>query len=274
MHATVAALLVVMTACDSGESERRGGAGDPDAAPDGDVLEGRVFVLQELIEPTVVAHANASFQPGARCDVETIDACTVCLVDLTAPLGDQTPLDAGVISLAGAELPADGIELAWDAELEAYGAFLGDAPLFDGGQTITASSAGGELPAWGEQSVETPGEIAVTAPDCSADDCVLDRSGDLEVTWTGGGAGDVEVSVSTTDNETAAVVVYCTFEATAHQGTVPAAAMAQLQQSDRETVFGQFLVAPTSAITFPVADWNVRFSVTTTRTFATFATAN
>lgn len=270
----IALLLASTTACTSDESERRG-QDDPDASPsDGESREGQVFLVQNRgLADTVVSHANASFEVGARCDTQAFGDCKVCEVDLTQPGPDEPPLDAGTVTLTGPGLPGGEIALAFDPELGVYDPFLGTEQVFTSGQTIRARSSGAQVPAFEDVSVTAPDDIALIAPGCADGTCGgIVRSAALDVEWTGGAAGQVEVAVTTTDNETQAVVVSCVFDPGAGQGTVPAAALSHLMVADGETVFGFFEAVPVSDISVPAGEWQVRFSVSATKLFGTVTT--
>jgi hypothetical protein len=60
--------------------------------------------------------------------------------------------------------------------------------LFNGGETLTASSSGNTVPAFSGLMVTAPAEVSLPAPVCYGTCGTLDISTDYSLTWTGGGS--------------------------------------------------------------------------------------
>jgi hypothetical protein len=103
-------------------------------------------------------------------------------------------------------------------------------PIFTAGDMLGVSAAGGSVPAFSLKTVVAPSTIVLswTQPAGDAGGLVIPTEQDLTVSWTGGVAGARVVFKATAfpSNQTAQVA--CGWDATAGQGTIPAAALAPL----------------------------------------------
>lgn len=101
--------------------------------------------------------------------------------------------------------------------------------FFKGGDTITITGGGSVDVAPFSESVIAPNDIVLTAPDCSGfNTCVeVDRTTDLAVAWTGGGAGKV-VARFAAASDTRDVNIFCSFDAAGGKGVVPSPILLKL----------------------------------------------
>jgi hypothetical protein len=133
--------------------------------------------------------------------------------------------------------------------------------FFSGGDTITVAGMGGaDLPAFAAQSVIAPNAIVLSGPACAGVDCNLDRTQDLAIAWTGGGAGKVRASFETVGS-TATGSVFCTFDAAVGMGTVPSAALAVLGDTRDGSATGVAIFGAFNETTFAVGGVQTTFSV-------------
>lgn len=118
------------------------------------------------------------------------------------------------------------------------------------GTNISIDVSGATVPAF-TTSATIPAAATLTQPAIVDSKITLNRASDLVVKWTGGG-GDVSVGVGST-NASGSMFVYCTFAASAHQGTVPANLMTQLPAG----AMGSFAVTLRSQTKKDVGDWTI-----------------
>ncbi len=112
-----------------------------------------------------------------------------------------------------------------------YTAYSSPSKLWNGGETLTITAAGGEVLPFTATAV-APGAITYTlpAPVPVGTTVTLDRSKDFPVAWSGGTGGEVSVEFGVYNVSSAAahLQVDCRFAATAGNGTVPSAALLML----------------------------------------------
>jgi hypothetical protein len=207
---------------------------------------------------------------GIVCTASTVGACLVSACTIT-DLGDAgaappagTVLDAGTLTITGAGASKATLmfgTVSPSSMQKGYPSVSADTQFFSGGDSISVVAAGGaDLPAFKAQMVIAPNEVTLTAPDCSAGCPDLDRSQDLAVTWTGGGAGHVTASFETI-GDTATGAVFCTFPAASGTGTVPKAALGALGDTRDGSTTGVEMFAGSSEVNFTVSDVPTTFSV-------------
>ncbi|HEY1532645.1 MAG TPA: hypothetical protein VGF76_01460 [Polyangiaceae bacterium] len=109
--------------------------------------------------------------------------------------------------------------------------------------------------------VIAPSDVVITAPTCPGLVCPeIDRTTDLAVTWTGGGAGQVRASFETIGpNNTGSV--FCTFDSGAGSGVVPKAALAVLGDISDGVTTGLQVFQSMSTVDFTVGDVPTTFTV-------------
>jgi hypothetical protein len=234
--------LVADTAAGDGGADGNGGSDV--AAPQGPA--GVFFVVQTLNPPEGIGgrpHYSYEAYGGfavmaptsAACTAIKAQGCSVSACDLTGgtmsdPRNLVGALNAGTITIA-----ASGGSLKLPYGDGSYNAD-GETQLFVGGSAISIAGGGGaDLPAFAAQRLVAPTDIVVTSPSCSVDSLRsdagcgdLDRTTDLSVTWTGGGAGIVVAHLETA-TDTTATYVSCVFEAAGGSGTIPATILGMLK---------------------------------------------
>ena len=190
----------------------------------------------------------------AGCVTKTVGGC----IATSCPAVDgilSSSLNAGAITVAGTG-PDSPVTIRYtamgDAGLMGYSA-RGNSQFFHGGDTITASGAGGpDVPAFAAQTVIAPNEIVVTSPACAAIKCPdIPRSHDATIAWTGGGAGKVEITYIT-DTDDGSKTLSCSFDASAGSGTIPSAALMMLDPGTAPGFYGLAIVYPMSTKTIMV----------------------
>lgn len=153
-----------------------------------------------LYESAAYSYVGASFSYGRSnpyCTVSRENGCTtaICTGDNGGEAGGggmpQSFPHAGEIVLSGgirnATLTPDSDGLYYPDSDSTY-------PLFAGDDLITVTATGGGVDGFSEQ-LRAPSLITLTAPELSFDNLVIDTTRDLDVSWTGGPLGDVEVFV-------------------------------------------------------------------------------
>jgi Trypsin len=195
---------------------------------------------------------------GSTCTtVTTSGSCSVLSCPAASPdAGAPTPGDnAGTLNISGGNLTAQSVSIGTN------GAYFTSSQTsgYTGGQTLTVSSTGGTVPAFGPVSIAAPTPIALNLPPAGDGGVVTIPTGiDLPVTWTGGQAGDFVFLEGSGTNGT---VVECTFTASAGQGTIPQAVLSSLSGQTGNIFFSQdastTFTAGTYAITGVVTDYGV-----------------
>ena len=127
---------------------------------------------------------------------------------------------AGVIDVAGGVEP---VQLTPGGDGK-YTAVQGTKSLFDGGEVLTYTAAGADVPAF-QDTVKAPEQITVSlpAPVTPPAKLVVSHSSDLKMAWTGGGQSPVKVMIAVGSTS-----LGCTFDVASGAGSIPAAALAHL----------------------------------------------
>jgi hypothetical protein len=280
--ASLAGAAAVGCTSSDGSSSSSGGAGDPDAsndsaAPSGDAggpagtLKRGILSVQQSINSggpplTYASLANANFfaqpaGPNNTCTGTTTGACSVLVCKKVAtPEGGA--LDAGDTSFsAGPITVTTPLGVTLDLKLNpdnSYALVLGSDHLWDTGGTVTATAAGGVVPAF-TQTVTPPSEAKLTT--FGGGPVSFPRSADLTVAWTNGGLGNVQVLLSTLAlGAGGSTAVQCSFPSAPGTATIPASVLGQLQRADGATVLGDFAFTPQTDATFTAGEWVVRLS--------------
>jgi hypothetical protein len=180
------------------------------------------------------------FENGCKRDVS--GACTLVLCDLTNG-GNQRPppgavQSAGTLTIGGTT-PA--FSLTYDTVTAQYAvvpAVPSDHLLFTGGETITFSAAGADVPAF-TATLVAPAQLTITSPALPVGAFAIDTSKDLVFVWTGASVGKVTFNIGTTTTSTATAVarslLSCRFDASALTGTIPIATLRKLPKTDAAT---------------------------------------
>jgi hypothetical protein len=202
--------------------------------------------------------------PFLGCERRVIGPCDAhfnCKPVRVDPLPDMAQSgDLGVSLYASAgTISVEGLPMAVSLTLMTSGMFAGQynvfqqyTPMFSGGETLTVRAGGGEVPAF-MNLVTAPPEPTVSAQLPSP----LSRNQDLPLGWSGGGAGQLRVSVSVQQAMTSAGLE-CSFSSSAGAGAIPAQALQMLPAG--QAVFGFTVV---SANDFFAGAWQVELAATT-----------
>jgi hypothetical protein len=176
-----------------------------------------------------VAGANT-----VACKQSTDGECAITECTASAPAQDAGVADAGMPEPVKAPTAGDitvaasqTITLAAD-DKGAYAAKTGQVELFAPGADIKIDAKGDTVPAF-SKTMKGPSAITVTSPSFPAAPATLtlDRTKALPLVWTGGTAGEVTVTISSSANG-AMTLLACKYAANANKGTISAGAMGKL----------------------------------------------
>lgn len=279
LSSSVAAL--VLAACSSSNDQEPGGAAS------GKI--GAIVLQQTVVTAGGSTYANASASAvftdaasggatSSNCTVSKISGCEVTECDLggtsASDGGSATSPNAGTITLRGGSLPSEGWALEPTGANGAYAPVTSSSVVFVGGDNLTVSAAGGDVPAFADQSVKAPGDIELSAPTFDAQRrTTIDRTTDLTVAWSGSSGGSVTIDLGTTRVNERIVSARCVAEASAGSTEIPAAVLAKLDEADGSSVYGTIVVSPSAKTTFKAGDFDTTFWVMATGTSGTFTTA-
>ena len=252
-----------------------------DAAPDTAVPStkgGLVFIAQTKTGITYGTAAGAAIYlapavvTGATCTSTPAGACTVSECDGTAAVADAgAPPSAGNITITGGLIGDAGIVLAPGTD-GTYATQTGAAQVWNGGETLSVSAAGDTTgaPKFDGKTVVAPTDIAVTPPLSYVTPTNVSRTADYAFAWTGGGAGDVVVTLATVQGSKTVSIV-CRGPVSAHGITVPQAAVAKLLATST-TQLGSISAQPLNDSTFVDGDYAMKFSASATTLAGTMTT--
>jgi len=258
------------------------------------IVAGSQTIYSTSLFATFIAASAGSSGGGGNspCTTTTEGSCKV--TDCTFATSDAGPTDAGprpdagpapdagpvmadnagVLTIKGGKLAAAGVTLSPGAN-GAYSPTTGSTQIFAGGDTVTVDAVGAQVPAFSGKALQTPNDIVLTSPTFdTAAKTSFPRDADLNVAWTGGGTGNLNVNVTSIRSGTRSVTIACTFGASGGTGVVPTAALSKLDQTDGTTVFGSISIQPQNSVPFTSGDWNVTFTTTATGKSGLFTTTN
>lgn len=239
----------------------------PETSGSAPLVVGEITLHQNTVGPMAAYDAFVAFgatTSASMCTTTAMGSCSYVVCpsadgDGGTPMEISTP-NAGTVTITGTGAPAMVTYGAVGDGVMAYEPVDGQTRFYNPGDIITVTGAGGpDLPAFGAQTVVAPSDIAVTSPVCGMTCPDLDRTKDLLVTWTGGGAGGVDV-VLLAASDTATVLVTCTFPASSGTGSLPTAVLMKLPMGG--DVVGLQSVIPTNHTDFTVGTVKSRFVVT------------
>ncbi len=255
------------------------GQGQAEGGAPATALSGAINLTQADVDGSFNYDVNVSFAlrsasqiaaNGIVCTASTIGKCVVeaCTISDDANAGatpSVTVLDAGTITVKGVGNSQAALVFglaAPQSTQKGYPSAHEDTQFFSGGDSITVQGAGGaDLPAFTAHAVIAPSDVVITAPTCPDLICPeVDRTQDLAVTWTGGGAGQLRASFETVGpNNTG--TVFCTFDAAPGVGTVPKAALAVLGDISDGVTTGLQVFQSMSSVDFNVGDVPTTFTI-------------
>lgn len=195
--------------------------------------------------------AAAFFATGSTCIVGgTIGACAIENCTTTAPPTTY----AGTITITGAAMP---ISLDKDpmypnqyTELDVFQA------LFLGGENITFSATGADVPAFNTQLVAPP-KVTLTTPaePAAGGSILMSQSQDFTIRWSGDNASSDVLEVQVLDASSVERIL-CKFPAPAGSAVIPAQALATIPGPT-----GALQVASFVETTVTASDWHVDVDV-------------
>lgn len=201
-----------------------------------------------ITEDSVGIPANASVvaffaeltrAPRPNCTSGTYGPCTtLSCVPIDGGLIPDVIVShgAGTVTITGTAQDGGTVVFPWNNATNSYSyPFITyrDTHLFNSGDVLTMSAAGGEVPAF-SGNVVAPGTLTLTSPDSQTclpgfpASCTLDRSSPLTVTWSGGVSGTAIVMLEVNTDRYTPNQVSCTVPAATGSLTIPAAALATL----------------------------------------------
>lgn len=190
--------------------------------------------------------ATASFTMGTGgCPVTTLDNCVLTQA-CAAPAAQ--PVSAGTVTATGAAVPISLAPKA-DATYPMLSDYMATAPWLAGGETVDVTATGATVPAF-HGTVTAPNRPTITAPAMPAAGAMLavTRASGFSTTWTGGGAGKLEIYLSS-----GSTTLVCDLDASAGSGTIPAATLAMLPAGS-----GAFAMSSISTHEVDAGDWAVQ----------------
>ena len=199
---------------------------------------------------------------GASCKQSTDAACNITECATPASQPDAGAPDGGVAAPVKAPTAGDitiaagqTITLSADATGN-YAAKTGQVELFAPGAMVQIDAKGDTVPAF-SKALTSPAVVTLTAPTWPAagQSLALDHTKELALAWSGGGTGDVGVTL-TTSASGAVTVIACKFPSNANQGTISAAAMGKLLVTDS----GSISMSASSSESFEQDGWKLQLS--------------
>ncbi len=226
---------------------------------------------------------NASFTVdpndagAAPCVRSTIGRCSL-LECPGADAGVTYPVlvptisaSAGVVSIEGTQFDG-GVHLATGDGVDL---FVAAQRAWHGGETVSVSSSGGDVPAF-SGTVVAPEAIEFTSPRCAGPfgGCgTLPRNTPLTITWTGGTTTSVRVSLLSVDPDAprARLSAVCTFDAS--PATVDLEVMQRLVPTSAGATNSLSLSAR-NARTVTAGEWTVELTASGVGSNGSFSTGD
>lgn len=201
---------------------------------------------------TTGGNAYATFHHPVACAREfSIGPCRVtknCADDIT----DGLYFSAGAITFAPTTEPvtlspfSDGT----------YRVHASDHTLFSPGDTVEISAAGDEVPALANELMAPASTVVTTRIGATP----IDRTHDLELTWTGATTGDIFVAV--TGGASIVTSFDCRLPAGLGHGSIPAAVLAEMNRQ------GLFSIGAVNSLTRKIDNWSIQLAVVFESTWA------
>ena len=260
---------------DGGTDPGKEGGSTPAVVRRGTISVGQAFVDGQN---HVLAGADFFVDDTTACTSTQVAGCSVrtCSAALLKPdagvdAGRLIAKSAGNIHIVGGKVPAPGALLYYS--VDHYSTISGTMTWFAPGDAFTATAAGADVPAFTTPSVNAPADVTITAPVCEKIECpivTIDRSVDLDVTWTGGNASQLDASLLSDAVGVGSVSVTCRFNALDGHGVVPKEALAKLYPVVALGTSGVLIFTPLNEATFGAGDWQVAFQLSGTSTSKTY----
>lgn len=277
------------SAADGGRADAGGGASGPsDAGALGAPTRGGGVYLtswEYAIGTTPVRghSASAAFvrayptaSASGACTSTTSGDCVLYRCPIASSAADAGAADPGAANSgasAGAIVVSGGTSaVRLVPSGGSYAAVTAQTKLWNGGESLTITADGAEVPAFTLRAT-APSFVTVTTPvfPAAGGSVVVARSGAFAVSWTGGSAGSVSANVGAV-TATTSTSITCTFPASSGAGSVPASLLAELPSSPTSAYVSITGAASATAV---VGGWDVRTTLTTlARTATGSATAS
>lgn len=233
--------------------------GNPDAPPShGTDRVGLILFqwAQGRVDATALFSGSATAGQSDPCVISQVGPCSISVCPHPpddAP--DALLATAGTLTVTGGSTT---IQMEPSTFLDnQYDVTQGNLATFTAGATVSVSSSGGEVPAFGAHSAKMPVDIQVTPlPE------LIDFTQDLDVAWSGGGADGMVVVELLSDDDVHTGSLSCSFAPTAHHGTVPAAALAVMPACGIPGTACAWIVSPKDNASFTAGDFAIDFRVT------------
>jgi hypothetical protein len=194
-------------------------------------------------------YALARFYDEPAPQPSTTSTIGPCEIEEGGAVSASDDADANTITVTGTH---PDVMLVPDVHSH-YMQYNQQTPLWSGGEPLTITANGGEVPAF-TQHLDAPGPVTITAPvpdsPNPADELVVSSSQDLVMTWTGG-LGTVQILIAT-EFPGSGVRVQCRFPASDGTGTIPQAALAAVDIGPADFAIGSIDDAEVIA-----GDWTV-----------------
>lgn len=227
-----------------------------DAAPK--ERTGAIFAISDTSTvddagPESSHRAGAHFEHVTKLDTTTSSKTVGPCVVETIGSGDEAveePKSAGTVHITGG---LQAIDLAANVD-GTYDAVSGQTALFAGGETLTVTADGKDVPAFAT-SLTVPTLVTLTAPAAPGGALTVSRSAGVTATFSGGAAGTVVLYFGLA-GQSSAHTATCTFPASAGTGVIPAAAF-----EDFPAGVGTFDFYVKQASTASPDGWDIRFTV-------------
>ncbi len=197
--------------------------------------------------------------PSLPCTGFTVGSCAVSIFGPQAADAGSGPtgFSAGPITVSGGASTLVSTPMS-SIFGSLYPNYMSLQALWSGGEAITVSAAGADVPAF-STTLMAPRAVAVTAPVWpDGGPMTLPRDQDLTVRWSGISDGWVEIGLDGGSSLSRAVSISCRFSPSSGQGVVPAALLAQLPSGD-----GGLLVRSVDSAQPTASGWNVEVTLGT-----------
>jgi len=180
--------------------------------------------------------ATARFTPDV-CNVQTMGKCSISDCATT----NWVSAGAIMVKTSAATLMLD------PGGDNSYPTQATQTALYTMGETITVSGAGGVVPAF-SGTLTAPGKPTLTSPLPQQGKVLVDRSRAFAFTWTGGGSGDVWITMSANGTRS----ISCRFAASSGSGSIPSDVLGALPAG-----MGSFGLSGLATTTKDAGDWEV-----------------
>jgi hypothetical protein len=183
---------------------------------------------------------HEGLDPYLGCAKKSFGSCTVrfdCKPILTSPpddLGIQPYASAGKITVTGLSgvttLPVELTVMDMGMFAGQYTTLQQYTPIFAGGDGLTVTAAGGEVPAFSSQ-LTAPSSPTLTSPSGNSQ-IPVSRSQDLPFAWSGGGSGQLRLQIQVMPAMGSPSGLDCSWPVGDGSGTIPAAALQMMPKGN------------------------------------------